>query len=212
MKRIITLFVLAGFLLPQADAQLRFGVRGGINNVQENTDPFTVISDAGNELLDVGLSSTGIGLIGGLVFRAELGKFIIQPELLLSSHNYEYRVIDLDDPNTFTQVANEKYQYFSIPLLLGYKAGPLRLQLGPEAHIFVNHTSDLVDINFYRENIEDFAFGWVGNIGVDIWNVMLDFRYEGNFAGFGSSFVVGDTTFQFDDRPGRWVYSIGFLF
>jgi hypothetical protein len=212
MKRIILFLLLIGFLIPRAEAQLRFGIRGGINKVEEDASPFTVINDAGNELLDVGLSHTSIGLIGGLVIRADIGKFIIQPELLISSQNYKYQVIDLNDPNVVTEVANEKYQYFSIPVMLGYKVGPLRLQTGPEAHIFVDNTSDLIDINFYKENIDDFTFGWVANIGLDIWNIMLDFRYEGNFAGFGSSFVVGNTTFQFDERPGRWVYSLGFLF
>ena len=113
MKRILLFFMLIGLCVPAAEAQIHFGIRGGINDVQEGTDPFTVVSEAGNELLEVGLSSTKLGLIGGIVLQAEIGKFLIQPELLISSQNYEYQVIDLDDPNVVTEVANEKFQYFS---------------------------------------------------------------------------------------------------
>lgn len=207
------LFVILALLTPVlSQAQVRFGLRAGINDVKNNTNPITLLNQIGEGLLKVGVDRTQIGYSGGLVVQGRIGAFLIQPEFILSSDTYRYDVVPLMDPVTDSDLAQEKYLYLNIPLLLGWKLGPLRLQAGPEAHIFLNSRSDLVDIQYYRENTENFTFGWLGNIGLDIWNIMLDFRYEGNLSRLGSSFQVGDTSFRFDERPARWVFSVGWLF
>lgn len=211
-KKTLFLLIFTTIIFQISTAQVRFGIRGGINDIRENANPLTIIDQIGNEIAEVGLNNTQLGLVGGLVIQAQIGKFLIQPELLLSSSNYEYEVIDLTNPDLEAELADERFRYFDIPLLLGFKFGPLRLQAGPEAHIYINSTSDLVNLDYYRENIDNFTFGWLGNIGLDIWNLMIDVRYEGNLTDLGNSFVIGDQVFQFDERPARWVFSLGFLF
>lgn len=213
IQKFIFLTLLSTMISVTAFAQLRFGIRGGFNDINAKGDPLTVIDQTGKEVLEVALDRTKTGLLGGLVIQAKIGrKFVFQPELLLSSSNYEYQVVDLTDPSIILGEKKESFRYFDIPVLLGWHFGPLRLQAGPSAHIHVNSASDLVDLDFYRENIDNFTFGWLGNIGLDIWSFMLDVRYEGNLTRFGNSFQVGNTVFQFDERPSRWVFSIGYLF
>jgi len=212
MKKKFLLLLFTIGLLQVTVAQVRFGIRGGINDIREDASPLTIINQIGEEVAEVGLNNTKLGLVGGLILQAQFGIFVVQPELLLSSNTYEYQVVDLSSPNLESELAEERFRYFDIPLLLGFKFGPLRLQAGPEAHIYVSSTSDLIDLDFYRESIDDFTFGWLGNVGLDIWNLMIDLRYEGNLTELGNSFVIGDQEFRFDERPARWVFSVGFLF
>lgn len=199
--------------LTLANGQFRLGVRAGIISVQDFGNPLTVLDEVGQEVLEVGLKNAKIGYTGGLVLQFQFGSFLLQPEVLYSYNQYEYNVDD--DPLNPMQppgTAQESYQYLDVPLLLGFKLGPLRLQAGPEGHLYLNSTSDLTDLEFYKENIDDFTLGWTGNIGLDIWNLMLDVRYCGNLTSLGTSFQVGEQEFAFDERPSRWVFSLGILF
>ncbi len=213
MKKTIFLLLLSAFLCTGAYSQFRLGIRGGIISVQEFGNPLTIINEVGEEVLEVGLKNAKVGYTGGLIFQIQLGSFLIQPEALYSYNEYEYSVDDDPmDPNQPPGTALEKYQYLDVPLLLGFKLGPLRLQAGPEAHLYLNSTSELTDLDFYRESIDNFTLGWAGNVGLDIWNLMLDVRYCGNLTALGTSFRVGEREFAFDERPSRWVFSLGILF
>ena len=212
MKRYILMPLLLCLLSQGALAQFSFGVRAGVISVRDFSNPITVIDDVGKEIYEVGLQNAKLGFTGGLVFQFQFGSFIIQPEALISFNRYEYAVEDLSG-NIGTKInAEEKYQYFDVPLLIGFKIGPVRLQAGPEAHVYLNSTSELADLDFYKKSVENFTLGWAGNIGVDIGKIMLDFRFCGNLSALGSSFVIGDQEFKFDERPSRWVLSAGFLF
>ncbi len=194
-------------------AQFRIGIRGGINTlIVDNAKPLSVLDELGNQILQLNLDKTKVGPTGGLVLQLSLGNFTIQPEILYSSSTVEYDLTTPTLPEDEQNIRREKYQYLDIPLLLGFKLGPLRLQGGPEGHLYLNNVSDLTDIDFYRQNFDEFVFGWAAGLGIDIWNLMVDFRLEGSFKNFGEHFVFNGTQFNFDDRPRRWVITIGFYF
>jgi len=207
-----SLLLLCCLFFGAAYGQFRFGIRAGIISVQDFGNPLTIIDEVGQDVLEVGLKNAKIGYTGGLVLQFQLGGFLIQPEALYSYNEYEYELDDLTNPARPPGDAVEAYQYLDVPVLLGFKIGPLRLQAGPEAHLYLNSRSELTDLDFYRENIENFTLGWVGNVGLDIWNLMLDVRYGGNLSALGTSFEVAGQEFAFDERPSRWVFSLGILF
>ena len=68
---------------------------------------------------------------------------------------------------------------------MGCKFGPLRLMAGPEGHVFLNSTSGLLDIDGYRQDFKGLTLGWQGGVGLDLWNLVVDIRYQGNFNNFG---------------------------
>lgn len=193
------------FAVP-AFSQLKLGLKVGGSSTNIDAEDFMV----GNEL-DVSLQDVNFGIHGGLVIRAQLGKFLIQPEVLFNSNSVDYKVDDLSN-NIIGQIKEEKFQYLDIPLLLGYKFGPLRLMAGPEGHIFINNSSELTDFDNYDEKFKSMTLSWLGGIGLDLWSLMLDVRYEGSFNKFGEHIRFGNQQFDFDDRPSRWTFSVGFLF
>ncbi len=206
------LLALAILLTHTAFAQFRIGIRGGLHNLNIEEEGIAVFDDFGDKVLDIALQDVKNGVVGGLVFQIQLGSFLIQPEVLFSNNKVVYEIDNFSDPTLNNELLEEEFQYFDIPILLGYKLGPLRLNAGPEAHVFVNNASDLVRLDFYRENFDDFTFGWLAGAGVDFWKFMLDVRYEGNFSAFGDHIQLGDATVNFNDDPSRWTFSLGFLF
>ncbi len=196
------------FALP-AFSQVKFGLKVGGSTTSVDAKPFEV--ENGVDSLRVALKDANYGIHGGIVIRALIKKkFLIQPEVLFNSNSVDYKVTELD--NLTEQIKTEKFQYLDIPILLGVKLGPLRLMAGPEGHIFINNTSELTDFSTYKDKFDDMTISWLGGAGLDIWNLMLDVRYEGGLQRFGDHIRFGNQQFDFADRPSRWTFSVGFLF
>lgn len=212
MKKLIA-FLACLLALAPAYSQLRLGLRAGFSTTDLQVDPSTVVSPGGLDYLKLAVDEAHFGLQGGLVIQASIGKrLLLQPEVLFNSTKVDYRVEDLTGPNATTTIKSEKYQNLDIPVIVGYRLGPLRLQAGPEAHVFLNSSSGLSDYEGYKEDFQKATFGWIAGLGLDIWNFMLDVRYEGNFTKFGDHITFYDKTYELGDPPSRWLFSLGYLF
>ncbi|HMQ60043.1 MAG TPA: porin family protein [Flavilitoribacter sp.] len=190
-------------------SQLRIGIRAGASTEELSPDDFNVIEN-GVDRLNIALKDAKYGVHAGLVIQARFNNFLFQPEILLNSNKVDFQVEDLQNPGTV--VKEEKYQYLDVPVLLGYKFGPLRLHAGPVGHIYLNSTSDLTDFEGYKQDFKSMTLGWQGGLGIDIWKLMIDLRYEGNFNKFGDHITFGNTSYAFDETPARFLFSLGFMF
>ncbi len=209
-KHLASCLVLLILFAAPTYSQLKIGLKGGLSTTELNAEDFNVIRAGGLNDLEVAFKEANYGIHGGLVIRAQFNKFLVQPEILFNSSSVEYDVTDLS--SQITEIKEEKFQYVDIPLLIGFKFGPLRLMGGPEGHIFVDSASDLFDFDDYDQKFDNLTLSWLGGVGLDIWNLMLDVRYEGNFRKFGEHIRFGDQKFDFADTPSRWTFSVGFLF
>lgn len=211
MKKAFVLFVLASAALP-AFAQLKLGLKLGMSTTQFDANEVGITNPGGGEFLKLNLEDTPFGIHAGVVIQARLGAFVLQPEILFNSNRVDYKVDDLSGSTVVASIRTEKYQYMDIPVLLGLRAGPLRIHAGPEAHIFINSSSELFDFDGYEQKFQQATFGWIGGLGLDVWNLMLDVRYEGNFSKFGDHITFNGQQFAFDNSPARILVSLGILF
>lgn len=198
------LFLMAGLAL---QAQVKVGVRLGVSTTSLNEENLPNLNE-----LDVALKDASYGINGGLVLQINLGNFMIQPEVLFNSSQVDYSVSDVGN-GIVDSLFKEKFQNLDIPILLGYKLGGfLRLHAGPVGHILINNTSDLTDIQGYKEKFNNFTWGWQAGFGVDIGKLMIDMRYEGNFNKYGDHFEFFGTEYEFDQSPARFLVSLGYFF
>ncbi len=209
-KHAFLLLLLGLLVAASASAQLRIGLKGGLSTTDLNAQDFRVTDPGGIDRLEIGLKEARYGIHGGLVIRAQFNKFLVQPEILFNSNSATYEVNELG--TQLLSIREEKFQYLDIPLLFGFKFGPLRLMAGPEGRVFINSASDLFEFSDYDQKFKDLTISWLAGAGLDIWNLMLDVRYEGNFNNFGDHIRFGNQKFDFSDTPSRWTFSVGFLF
>lgn len=207
-KHAMLLVALCLMTATTAFSQLRFGLKVGGSTTDVKAKDFVVKNGVNN--IGIALKDAKYGIHGGLVIRGQIGNFLIQPEILFNSNSVDYDVTNLS--NFTSQIKEEKFQYLDIPVLIGFKFGPLRLMGGPEGHIFINNSSELTDFQGYDDKFKTMTLSWLGGVGLDIWSLMLDVRYEGNFDKFGDHIRFGNQSFNFDARPSRWTFSAGFLF
>ncbi len=210
MKKLILFSAFMLFTL-LASAQVKFGVRGGFSSANVDADNINFIN-SNMDTSAIGIADVKGGYHIGLFLQGQIGKFFIQPEVLFNSNRADFTLRNLADPDGREEILKEHYQYLDIPVMMGLKLGALRLQGGPVGHLYLDSSSDLFEIEGYRQKFEKMTYGWQTGVGLDIWNVALDVKYEGNFTKFGDHLAIGDQEFKFDDAPSRWIFSLGIAF
>ncbi len=192
-------------------AQFKIGLKGGINTSDLKPSQLAIHNVQSLNDFTLAVKDANYGLHFGLLMQAQIGNFFIQPELLFNSNSVDFSVRDIGDGVT-EKIFNEKYQYLDIPLLMGFKFGPLRLGGGPVGRVFLHSKSELFDIKGYSQKFDDMTYAWQAGMGLDLGRLMLDMRYQGSFQNFGEHIVFGNQQFNFDDRPGGFIASLGFTF
>ncbi len=194
------------FAISSLYGQVRFGFKGGLSTYDLGVNQaLEIVSGANTFALNVEDSKYGYHL--GLVLQAKLGSFIIQPELVFNSNSVDFSFKEVTQ-STPANIFTERYQNLDIPLLLGLSAGPMRLMAGAVGHYHLKSSSELFEYESYDQKFEDLTYGWQAGIGVDVLNVMLDVRYEGNFTKFGDHIVFSGTSYAFDNAPARLLASL----
>lgn len=202
MKKLI-LFATLFCLTFAASAQVKFGIKAGISTSDLSGQ------DMIEENLTVRLKNAEYGMHFGAFLRAQAGILFIQPEVTFNSINAEYEVENFDTKDIF----KEKYSNLDIPVLIGLKMGPLRLGGGPVGHINIGKESNLAnDGVVVSENYEKLTFGYQAGLGLDIWRLNFDLRYEGNFNNVGDNLEVGGTQVNLSQNASRFLFSVGYTF
>ncbi len=203
-KTILFAFVLG--LAFSASAQLKIGVKAGLGTYDIKP------SEVSLQDLDIAIKEANYNFHFGAFIRGQIGTFYVQPEVLWNSNSVDFTVDDFGD-GFVGKVFKENYSYLDVPVLVGMKFGPLRLNTGPVGHVFLNSKSDLADnIPGYDSRFKDFTMGWQAGLGLDIWKFMIDLKYEGNFSDFGEHITIAGQPVNFNEKPKRVLLTIGMSF
>ncbi|MDX1476752.1 MAG: porin family protein [Saprospiraceae bacterium] len=210
--KFFSVLVLCAMVSGQAWGQVRVGIKGGLSSVDIEPSSLIILDAGDAEKFKLDVRDAKYGLHLGFFIQAQLGGFFIQPELVFNSNSVDYAIEDLQNIGV-TKIRDENYQYLDIPIIVGAKFGPVRIGAGPVGHLFLDSTSDLFDdYDGYDPNFDELTFGWQAGIGLDIWKLHLDARYEGNLSDFGDHIVFNGRSYAFDKSPTRLIASVGISF
>lgn len=212
MRTLMIALLFVSFATVSSQAQVKFGLKAGMSTIDIEPNQINIFNSSTNQNLGLSLSEAKFGFHFGMFTTIKMGGFFIQPEVLLNSSRVEYRVDDLSFGEVTSGFFNESYTTLDIPVMVGFKLGPLRLNGGPVGHVHLNSTSDLLDLDGYSQKFDGTTYGWQAGMGLDIGKIRIDARYEGNFNKYGDHISFAGNDFSFDDRPGRFLASIGFVF
>ena len=206
MKIIVSIFLCLFLFFSSSEAQLNLGIRGGISSTVFKADE--IITDDYSVTMP---GKTSLGFHFGLVSRIQLFSIFIQPELLFSTAKNEIRIEDLINGGT-PVIKDQVFNKIDIPVMAGYNFGFFRLEGGPVASIIINSKSELKDITGYEEKFNNATFGYQIGFGIDIFKIILDFKYEGNLSKLGDGVMIGGQEHSFDTRASQYIISLGLFF
>lgn len=205
-----------------------FGIKGGVNlsrltmgdvfttRYDDNGNPYLgydgkAVSDNLKESFD-----TKTGFVGGIYAR--FGRVIfIQPEVLVSTKGGSFDIIKNDQAIPVKQTVNVKYSNIDVPLLIGLKAGPIRILAGPVTSFRIGDNQRLRDaFKYYTSNFNDSmdqaTFGYQFGAGLDLGSFSVDVRKEGSFTNLATFQVNGtpvDGNAKVKQKITSWQVTLG---
>lgn len=210
MKKFI-LIVFSALLVLPAFSQVKFGLKAGLSTTNIKMKDLKTLTSGETEYVVDAIKGANYGFHAGVFVRFSMLGLYVQPELLFASRTDEYKVTELDNP---TVVVKQQFNELDIPIMLGLKVGPLRLNAGPSARLLINSPKDLINDPDFKSMYNGLTFGYQAGIGVDIIKrLTIDLRYEGSLQKYQTQIqnLAGDK-FNLDDRPNAFLFSVGLMF
>lgn len=200
LKKILPVLVL--FLYQSAQSQVfEIGARSGLNitDVKVN-ELFQLTPDS---IISYATDGNRTGFHVGAYTRFKLLGLHVQPELLLTRLNgaFDYEENIMGVPTTLVQEYSATR--IDVPVLAGMQLGPLRWFLGPVASLTLSSTMPNVDK-------ETWYYGFQGGVGLDLWRLTLDLRYEGGLTNITKGVNIYGRQFDFDARVSQVIFAAGY--
>jgi len=211
MKKLILVLIASMFIFTMSNAQLfNYGIKAGIGFSSLKIEDITSIDPGdGGDIYDLVTGDAVMGYHVGVQTRINLAIFMIQPELYFNAGGGTVeQVVDGD-----ITPLDVKFNRIDIPLLLGVKLGPARINVGPVGSFVISETTDLTEIEPEFELFTSaMTWGFQAGLGLNISKLSIDARYEGSLSALGESLTVGGSEFALDARPAQWIISLGYWF
>ena len=205
----------AFFTLGIASAQFfSYGIKGGVNYSKLKFDEIQNISTAD---LDYNLAEDEAfqSFHFGLMTRLKVLNVFIQPELYFNTSGGKVLIEEVDAGGISTEYVKQvKFSKIDMPLLLGFKLGPLRINAGPVASLVLAEDNEIGEIIPELESLSKSAtIGYQAGAGIDILKFLtLDYRYEGGLSKWGDKLTISGNDYAFDSRANMHLLSLGIMF
>ena len=225
MKKITILLACMFALAYTTEAQIKYGLRGGVSSSQLTLDKAIEVTTADNPdtKLRMEAKRAKVGLHFGGMLQATIAGMYIQPELLIVSTGGEVEVTEIaeDGQKIGSTIADQRFMRLDIPVVAGWKVGPARFGLGPVASFNLSGNDELQKI--IEERVGDgtaaeeklTAASWAVQLdaGLNVLGILaLDVKYEFGLSKLGSGVEIGDQNYNFTQRNNQLIFSVGYLF
>ncbi len=193
-------------------AQVRPGIKFGASTPDITPKDILVTLPSGENYYKIAVQDARYGVHGGAFVQVQIGGFFFQPEVLFNSSSTDYRVDSIFTPGGGSDVFRDSYRQLDFPLILGLKTGPVRLGGGPIGHLHLSDDSGFDKYPDFNALVKDLTWGWQAGVGLDLWKIHIDVRFEGNFSSLGEEITFFGRKFDFATNNNRFIASLGFSF
>jgi len=211
MKKVIVILFATLIAIP-AFSQLKFGLKAGASTTSLTMSSLKTLTSGSTSYTVDAVTNAKYGFHAGAFMRLTLFGVFVQPELLFTTRSNDYTV--KSSQATASYIVSQKFNQLSVPVMVGFKLGPLRLDAGPAASLLLNTPKDLIDNPDYKSMYSKMTIGYQAGVGIDILKTLtVDLRYEGSLKKYQNQIQnqVG-TKVNLDDRANAFLLSVGLFF
>lgn len=211
MKKLLVILFAVLFAIP-AFSQIKFGLKAGVSTSSLSMETLKTITSGSTSYTVDALTEAKYGFHGGPFVRLSLLGIYLQPELLFTTRSNEYTVTNVT--TSASTIVKQNFNKLDLPVMLGFKLGPLRLNAGPAASLLINSPKDLIDDPDFKTMYSNMTIGYQAGVGVDVLKKLtIDLRYEGSLKKYQNQIEnLTGTTVNLDDRANAFLMSIGIIF
>ncbi len=211
MKKLFVIVLVVLVSIP-VFSQIKFGIKAGVSTTSLSMKTLKTVNSGTTSYTVEALKDAKYGFHGGAFMRLTLLGIYLQPELLFSTRTNEYTVKNVQ--TSASSIVKQNFNKLDIPVMLGLKLGPVRLNAGPAASLLINSPKDLINHPDFKNMYSRMTFGYQAGLGLDILNTLtIDLRYEGSLKRYQNQIEnLAGTTFNLDDRANAFLFSVGLMF
>jgi hypothetical protein len=214
MKKLFAIILVVLISIP-VFSQIKFGIKAGVSTTNLSMSTLKTLTSGNTSYTVDALSTAKYGFHGGAFVRLTLFGIYLQPELLFSTRTNEYTVQNISSGQTSAAtIVKQNFNKLDIPVMLGVKLGPLRVNAGPVGSLLINSPKDLISNPDYKSMYSRMTIGYQAGLGFDLLNILtFDIRYEGSLKKYQNRIenLVG-TKVNLDDRANAFLFSVGLMF
>jgi hypothetical protein len=214
MKKLFVIVLVVLISVP-AISQIKFGLKAGVSTTNLSMPTLKTITSGTTTFTVDALTSAKYGFHGGAFVRLTLLGIYLQPELLFTTRTNEYTIQNVTTGQTSAAtVVKQNFNKLDIPVMLGFKLGPLRLNAGPSASLLINSPKDLIDNPDFKNMYSRMTIGYQAGLGFDLLKLLtFDLRYEGSLKKYQNQIEnLTGAKFNLDDRANAFLFSVGIMF
>jgi hypothetical protein len=200
-------------------SQINFGLKAGVSTnslSMPGTKTVTSPASSGSNTFTVAaVTNAKYGFHGGAFVRLTFFGIYIQPELLFSTRTNSYTVTDVtNQASPVSYIAKQSFNKLDIPVMIGFKLGPIRLNAGPTGSLLINSPKAIITNPDFKNNYSKMTIGYQAGLGFDLLKILtFDVRYEGNLKKYQNQIQnLTGTKYNLDDRPNAFIFSVGIMF
>jgi len=196
MKKIVFIICLAFGFSQTSNAQIGFGVKGGLNYNNTGDESF---STAGNDVLQGGDSKSGFH--AGVWFKGNLPivGLYIRPEIVYTQVKSEYVYQN--------KVTEYDFNKIDVPVLIGKNfLGFAHAFVGPSFQYIIEDNFEFSNLN--SDDFDKFSVGLQAGFGVEFGMIGLDVRWERGLSKTESNFVDGNSEITVDNRTNQIIFGL----
>lgn len=202
MKNATLLLVL---LMTSAVSQaqiFQLGPRFGVSSSNLKVDQVTNAN-----LQTISQSDARLGFHAGLYSRVMVLGFYVQPELLFTSTSSEIAITSASG----TTISQMSFAKLDVPVMVGKRFFRVaRINAGPVFSTLLK--ADARQGNITEDISSQYKSASVGfqiGVGVDLWKLNADIKYEGSFSALSDNLSIGGQSFAASTRPRQFILSVG---
>jgi hypothetical protein len=212
MRKLIVLIIAVVITLPTF-AQLKWGIKAGLSTTSVSMSKVKTLSTSSADYTVDALKEADYGFHAGIFVRLTVLGVYLQPEVVFASTENQYKVTNIT-AGTAAVIQSQRYNKLNIPVLIGVKLGPIRVNAGPAASLLINSPKALINSTELETVYSRMSFGYQAGLGLDIFRTLtVDLRYEGSLRKYQNQIQnLAGTTFNLDDRPNAFLLSVGLMF
>jgi len=108
----------------------------------------------------------------------------------------------------------QTFNKLDLPIMIGLKLGPVRINAGPVGSLLINSPKDLISDPDFKAMYANLTVGYQAGLGLDILKKLtIDLRYEGSLLKYQNQIEnLAGSKISLDDRPNAFLMSIGYMF
>jgi len=211
MKKLLAVILVTLIAIP-IFAQFKVGLKAGVSTNSITMNKAVALTGQAGSYTVEALSSSKYGFHGGLFLRLTIMGVYIQPEVLFATSENTYTV-NLN--GTKLPDVTQKFNNLSIPVMIGVKLGPVRINAGPAASMAITTPKALIENDQNLKTLYNkMSFGYQAGLGIDlIRKLTVDIRYEGSLSKYQTQIQnAANTKVSLDNRPNAFLFSLGLMF